>query len=126
MRWEEVGKRYGMRGGWVLRDVDAECRAGEVVAVVGRNGSGKSTLLRLAAGLTRPSRGTVTGRPRVVGYVRHGAQTDSEAVRATRERLRALRRVHGDRVTVFSAHAPWEWARLTTPTPLPAPAHPGD
>ncbi|MBZ2407949.1 ATP-binding cassette domain-containing protein [Streptomyces albidoflavus] len=69
MRWEEVGKRYGLRGGWVLRDVDAECRAGEVVAVVGRNGSGKSTLLRLAAGLTRPSRGTVTGRPRVVGYV---------------------------------------------------------
>ncbi|MGX1813910.1 hypothetical protein ACWIGD_08630 [Streptomyces albidoflavus] len=33
---------------------------------------------------------------------------------------------HGDRVTVFSAHDPWEWARLTTPMPLPAPAHPGD
>nr|WP_257203902.1 MBL fold metallo-hydrolase [Streptomyces sp. BSP1] len=58
--------------------------------------------------------------------VQPGAQTGAEAVRATRERLRALRRVHGDRVTVFSAHDPWEWARLTTPTPLPAPAHPGD
>ncbi|WP_230535533.1 ATP-binding cassette domain-containing protein [Streptomyces sp. OUCMDZ-3434] len=69
MRLEEVGKRYGPRGGWVLRDVDLACRAGETVAVVGRNGSGKSTLLRLAAGLTRPTRGTVTGRPRVVGYV---------------------------------------------------------
>ncbi|WP_258040397.1 hypothetical protein [Streptomyces sp. SM9] len=57
--------------------------------------------------------------------VQQGAQTDAEAVRATRERLRALRRDHGDRVTVFSAHDPWEWARLTTPTPLPAPAHPG-
>ncbi|MFB8418585.1 ATP-binding cassette domain-containing protein [Streptomyces albidoflavus] len=69
MRMEEVGKRYGLRGGWVLRGVDLACRAGEAVAVVGRNGSGKSTLLRLAAGLTRPTRGTVTGRPRVVGYV---------------------------------------------------------
>lgn len=58
--------------------------------------------------------------------VQQGAQTDAEAVRATRNRLRALRRDHGDRVTVFSAHDPWEWARLTTPTPLPAPAHPGD
>ncbi|WP_242514602.1 MBL fold metallo-hydrolase [Streptomyces albidoflavus] len=58
--------------------------------------------------------------------VQQGAQTDAGAVRATRERLRALRRDHGDRVTVFSAHDPWEWARLTTPTPLPAPAHPGD
>ncbi|MGX1711869.1 MBL fold metallo-hydrolase [Streptomyces albidoflavus] len=58
--------------------------------------------------------------------VQQGAQTDAEAVRATRDRLRALRRDHGDRVTVFSAHDPWEWARLTTPTPLPAPAHPGD
>ncbi|MEV5306758.1 hypothetical protein [Streptomyces diastaticus] len=57
--------------------------------------------------------------------VQQGAQTDAEAVRATRERLRALRRDHGDRVTVFSAHDPWEFARLTTPPPLPAPAPPG-
>ncbi len=71
MRLEGVGKRYGLRGGWVLRGVDVACRAGETVAVVGRNGSGKSTLLRLAAGLTRPTRGTVTGRP-ARGRVRTG------------------------------------------------------
>jgi ABC-type multidrug transport system ATPase subunit len=63
-----VSKRYG-RGDWVLRDVDVEAPAGDVVAFAGGNGSGKSTLLRIAAGLSRPTRGTVAGRPAVVGYV---------------------------------------------------------
>ncbi|GAA1555326.1 ABC transporter ATP-binding protein [Streptomyces globosus] len=68
LRLESVSKRYG-RGAWILRDVDVEAPPGEVVAVVGGNGSGKSTLLRIAAGLSRPTRGTVAARPPVVGYV---------------------------------------------------------
>ncbi|URM89197.1 ABC transporter ATP-binding protein [Streptomyces sp. MRC013] len=68
MRLQSVSKRYG-RGGWILRDVDLEVPAGEVVALTGGNGSGKSTLLRIAAGLSRPTRGTVAARPAVVGYV---------------------------------------------------------
>ncbi len=43
-----------------LVDFDAECSAGELIALVGHNGSGKSTLLRLAAGLLEPSEGTIT------------------------------------------------------------------
>ncbi|QGV77234.1 ABC transporter ATP-binding protein [Streptomyces ficellus] len=68
LRLDAVCKRYG-RGGWVLRDVDVEVPAGEVVAFAGGNGSGKSTLLRIAVGLSRPTRGGVTARPPVVGYV---------------------------------------------------------
>ncbi|MYR58668.1 ATP-binding cassette domain-containing protein [Streptomyces sp. SID625] len=68
LRLEAVSKRYG-RGHWVLRDVDVEAPAGEVVAFAGGNGSGKSTLLRIAAGLSRPTLGTVAARPPVVGYV---------------------------------------------------------
>ncbi|MEU3064655.1 MBL fold metallo-hydrolase [Streptomyces subrutilus] len=45
--------------------------------------------------------------------VQEGAQTDGTARVATRDRLRALRRDHADEVTVFSAHDPWELARLT-------------
>ncbi|WP_372482034.1 ABC transporter ATP-binding protein [Streptomyces fuscigenes] len=59
-----MGRRYGPRGPWVLRDVDLELRAGTVVRVQGANGSGKSTLLRLLAGIDVPSAGRVTGRPR--------------------------------------------------------------
>ncbi|MFI6638383.1 ATP-binding cassette domain-containing protein [Streptomyces sp. NPDC050504] len=68
MRLQGVSKRYG-RGSWVLRDVAADVPEGAVVAFRGGNGSGKSTLLRMIAGLSRPTHGTVTGRPDVVGYV---------------------------------------------------------
>ncbi|MFG2638988.1 MBL fold metallo-hydrolase [Streptomyces sp. NPDC048362] len=44
------------------------------------------------------------------------SQTDTEARVATRDRLHILRRDHGDQVTVFSAHDPWELARFATPT----------
>lgn len=61
--------RYGRGGGWVLRGVTARLAPGEVAVVLGRNGAGKSTLLQLSAGVLRPSRGRVTGRPSVVGWV---------------------------------------------------------
>ena len=43
----------------VLRDLSFEVRANQFTAIVGPSGCGKSTLLRLAAGLDRPSAGTV-------------------------------------------------------------------
>ena len=44
---------------WVLSDVSLAAEPGEAVGFIGANGAGKSTLLRLAAGLGRPTRGTV-------------------------------------------------------------------
>ncbi|MFI6039827.1 ABC transporter ATP-binding protein [Streptomyces sp. NPDC051315] len=55
-----LGKRFGRRGGWALRDCSFRLPTGRVCAVVGPNGAGKSTLLALAAGLLVPSEGTVT------------------------------------------------------------------
>jgi ABC-2 type transport system ATP-binding protein len=68
MRLDGVGKRYGLRRPWVVRDVSLDVAAGQLIRLEGRNGSGKSTLLRVVAGITVPSAGKVTGRPST-GYV---------------------------------------------------------
>ncbi|AWN32410.1 ATP-binding cassette domain-containing protein [Streptomyces sp. NEAU-S7GS2] len=64
MRLDGVGRRYGVRGPWVLREVDLDVPPRALLRIEGTNGSGKSTLLRLLAGIDRPSTGRITGRPR--------------------------------------------------------------
>jgi putative ABC transport system ATP-binding protein len=58
---DEVTKRYGRRRSTVpaLDRVSLSFPAGSFTAVLGVSGSGKSTLLQCAAGLERPSAGTV-------------------------------------------------------------------
>jgi putative ABC transport system ATP-binding protein len=65
-----------------LRGVNLDVAAGEVVAVTGRSGSGKSTLLHVAAGLLRPSSGTV----RVLGQD-VGALPDAAASSVRRKQI---------------------------------------
>jgi len=74
-----LGHRYG-RGGWALQDCSVVVPAGRVVALVGPNGAGKTTLLNIAAGLLRPTAGTVLvdGEPpeqqlAQIGYVAQDA-----------------------------------------------------
>ncbi|MGX6739110.1 MBL fold metallo-hydrolase [Streptomyces peucetius] len=52
----------------------------------------------------------------VLDPVQQGAQADVAARVVTRDRLRVLRRDHAGEVTVFSAHDPWELARLAALT----------
>lgn len=54
------GLRAGYEATDVLRGIDFDLHAGEVLGVVGPNGSGKSTLLRAVTGLLPLRAGTVT------------------------------------------------------------------
>ena len=68
-----LGRRFGSKR--VLRDLDLEVRAGELLLVTGPNGSGKSTLLALIAGLLAPTEGEIeVDLPRGrLGYLAHEA-----------------------------------------------------
>jgi len=68
-----LGRRFGAKR--VLRDLDLEVRAGELLLVTGPNGSGKSTLLALIAGLLAPTEGEIeVDLPRGrLGYLAHEA-----------------------------------------------------
>ena len=60
LRLRDVRKTYpGAPPVTSVRDVTLDVMPGEFAAVVGPSGSGKSTLLHLAAGLERPTSGTV-------------------------------------------------------------------
>jgi NitT/TauT family transport system ATP-binding protein len=61
LRLSGVGKVFGVGATRLvaLDGVDLDIRPGEFVAVVGGSGCGKSTMLSLAAGLERPTSGTV-------------------------------------------------------------------
>mgnify|MGYP001320420740 CR=1 FL=1 len=57
-----IGKIFGSgaQQTHALGHVDLDVRDGEFLAIVGPSGCGKSTLLQIAAGLARPTQGTVT------------------------------------------------------------------
>ncbi|MDE3103077.1 MAG: ABC transporter ATP-binding protein [Chloroflexota bacterium] len=54
----------------VLRDVDLDVDAGELVALIGANGAGKSTLLATLSGLVPPVRGSVRLAGRELAHAR--------------------------------------------------------
>ena len=65
-----LGKRYGRR--WALAECTLRVPTGQVVGLAGPNGAGKTTLLELAAGLLRPTTGTIRVGQRV-GFVAQDA-----------------------------------------------------
>jgi ABC-type Mn2+/Zn2+ transport system ATPase subunit len=92
MRLDAVGKRYGLRQPWIVRNVSLDLAAGRLIRLDGRNGSGKSTLLRVLAGACLPSAGQVRGRPRT-GYVPE--RFPAGLPFSPRDYLTHLGRVHG-------------------------------
>ncbi|HEU5158069.1 MAG TPA: ABC transporter ATP-binding protein [Streptosporangiaceae bacterium] len=68
LEFSGVSKRFA-EGTLALADVNFAMAPGEFVSIVGPSGSGKTTLLHVAAGLQRPTGGTVRLHTDKVGYV---------------------------------------------------------
>ncbi|MBN1847680.1 MAG: ABC transporter ATP-binding protein [Deltaproteobacteria bacterium] len=54
---KHIGFRYELA--WVLRSIDIQVHAGEILGILGPNGSGKSTLLNIMDGVLTPQEGEV-------------------------------------------------------------------
>ena len=96
-----VSKLFG--GLPVLREASARFLSSTCTVLLGANGSGKSTLLRLIAGLTQPTRGTITvfgsapgdARGRI-GYMAHSTMLyDELSAMENLEYFAALRKQEG-------------------------------
>ena len=79
-----VTRRVPVLGGrgrarrWALRDLTLELAPGGSLGVIGHNGAGKSTFLRLAAGLGRPTRGSLAVHPDTAAVLSLGSSFDMQ------------------------------------------------
>ncbi|MGA5702545.1 amino acid ABC transporter ATP-binding protein [Peterkaempfera bronchialis] len=86
-----VRKRFGDTE--VLRGIDLEVRAGEVLCIIGPSGSGKSTLLRCFNHLERIDAGRIRVDGELVGYEPHGPSGERLRERRPRDIRRQRERI---------------------------------
>jgi ABC-type polysaccharide/polyol phosphate transport system ATPase subunit len=67
------GGQSAVESFWALSDITLDIQRGETIGIIGPNGSGKSTLLKLIAGVSQPTRGSLTVNGRLAPLIELGA-----------------------------------------------------
>lgn len=88
-----VARRFGRRRAPLFDGVELTLEAGSYAEIRGGNGCGKSTLLRIAAGVSRPSSGTVRRHAASMGYAPDGFRAGGDL--RVESYLRALAALRG-------------------------------
>lgn len=68
-----IGGKKVVDSFWALEAINLAIKPGETVGIIGPNGSGKSTLLKLIAGVTKPTKGSITVHGRIAPLIELGA-----------------------------------------------------
>ncbi|GAA0333188.1 ABC transporter ATP-binding protein [Streptomyces blastmyceticus] len=106
---EAVGLGMKHRRAWALRDCSFRLPAGRVCALVGPNGAGKTTLLSLAAGLRRPTEGSLT----VLGRRPGGAEVRPRVAYLSQDKPLYARFTIADTLRMGRELNPASWDRAT-------------
>lgn len=100
LAFDHVSKRYFFDH--AVDDITFHLPAGRIIGLIGANGSGKTTILKLAAGLLRPTQGSVTvlgqrANRRLCGQVAYVSdQPDLYSFYTVAEMARFFERVYPD------------------------------
>jgi capsular polysaccharide transport system ATP-binding protein len=96
IRFQNVSKRYpeSPNDRMVIDNVSFEIQRGQKLGIVGINGAGKSTLIRLAAGVERPTHGSVTRTMTCSWPIGFGGAFQSSL--SGNDNIRFLARIYGE------------------------------
>src|SRR5712671_514227 len=101
----------------ILRDLDLEVAAGEMVAIIGASGVGKSTLLHVLGGLDHADHGTVT-----IGDANLTAMADADRVAFRNRKVGFVFQFHHllpEFSAIENAEMPMRIARMPAATARP-------
>lgn len=60
LKISKLAKNYGTADNYIgLKEIDLECKPGEIIGMLGENGAGKTTMLKCVAGIVEPTGGNV-------------------------------------------------------------------
>lgn len=69
LSFKNIAYRFSDTEPYLFKDLNAEIKPGETVAIIGPSGRGKSTLLKILTGLIRPSKGSVYYGEQALGHI---------------------------------------------------------
>ncbi len=106
---EEITKKY--KETFAVKNCNLKLRKGKIYGLVGKNGAGKTTIMRIIAGLSIPTKGTITLLSKRIGTLIETPSLNGNMT--AEENLNFYRRLCDKKNTAFSNKELLELVGLT-------------